>query len=62
MGRILTTVGLWIVGRRLQRRLGGSGRAADLVALVALAAQLTAPRERPAPRITEPQSGVRLWG
>jgi hypothetical protein len=64
---IAKTVGLWLLGRTLQRRFGGSGRGADVAALVALLGQFAfasrtgdAGRKRRA--VTEPQSGVRLWG
>lgn len=65
MGGIAKTVGLWLLGRALQRRFGGTGRGANIAALVALAGQLAyASRGKGTRRraVTEPQSGVRLWG
>jgi hypothetical protein len=66
MGAIAKTIGLWLVGRALQRKIGGNGRAADVLALVAVVGQLALSSKRGRARrtvrpITEPQSGVRYW-
>jgi hypothetical protein len=67
MGGITKTIGLWLLGRTLQRRFGGTGRGANIAALVALLGQFAlasskAGQGRKRRAITEPQSGVRLWG
>ena len=66
MGGIAKTVGLWLLGRTLQRRFGGTGRGADIAALITVLGQLalasTAGQGRKRRTVTEPQSGVRLWG
>lgn len=65
MSGFAKTVGLWFIGRALQRRFGGTGRGADIAALVALVGQVALARGAQGRRrraVTEPQSGVRLWG
>ena len=66
MGGIAKTVGLWFIGRALQRRFGGTGRGANIAALVALLGQFALASKtgqgKKRRAVTEPQSGVRLWG
>jgi hypothetical protein len=65
MSAFAKTVGLWFLGRTLQRRFGGTGRAANIAAVVALIGQYALASKGQARRrraVTEPQSGVRLWG